>query len=140
MSPKRCGAAPGATTVLAFTPASGNAQPLAGAWQDTQPCLLPGVDRLVSKKRFLPKSSIGSSAMAPADQSTKGMAATDATIRDLAPNAAAARLGDMPRAKSAFDLLMMVSPRQTGSVRTSQTKAGADGLTDKMADRCQAFP
>jgi hypothetical protein len=78
--------------------------------------------------------------MAPADQSTKGMAAADATIRDLALNAAAAQLGDMPRAKSAFDLLMMVSSRQIGSVRTSQIKAGADGLTYKMVDLLSGFP
>jgi hypothetical protein len=77
------GAAPGATTVVRFILESGSTQPLAGAWQLAQACLLLGIDNFSSKKTCFPNNSIGSSATASPQTSRKGRANAEATSVDF---------------------------------------------------------
>jgi len=83
MLPSACGAAPGATTVVRFILESGSIQPLAGAWQLAQACLLLGIDNFSSKKTCFPSNSIGSSATASPQASRKGRANAEAASVDF---------------------------------------------------------
>src|SRR5687767_3734693 len=77
MLPRACGAAPGATTVVALILESGRTPPFAASWHDAQACLWLGVDRLSSKNTFLPNSSIGSSALALVEQKRRDSVTVD---------------------------------------------------------------